>query len=53
MITEKTPFKMILGYNPSFCMKTAGKMPAKKKENQMIKNRAEQLNRVIKENKDL
>ena len=44
---------MILEYNPSFCMKTAGKMLTKKEENQMTKDRAEQLNRVIKENKDL
>ena len=44
---------MILGYNPSFCIKTAGKMPTKKKENQMTKDRVEQLNRIIEENKDL
>ena len=44
---------MILEYNPLFYMKTAGKMLIKKKKNQIIKDRAEQLNRVIKENKDL
>ena len=51
--TEKTPFKMILEYNSSFYIKITGKMLTKKKENQMIKDRAEQLNRIIKENKDL
>ena len=44
---------MVLEYNLSFCMKTAGKMPAKEEKNQMIKDRAEQLNRAIKENKNL
>ena len=32
-VTEKISFKMILEYNLSFCMKTAGKMSVKKKEN--------------------
>ena len=52
MATEKISFKMVLRYNLMFYIQTANKTFIKKEENQIIKDRVEQLNRVIKENKN-